>query len=83
MILGSLTGIATALLMSFGAFAHDTSSRLDDILTRGTLRVGITGDYVPFTYLDKSTRKYRGFDVDMAEALGRAPRVRVQYVETA
>jgi hypothetical protein len=31
----------------------------------------MTGDYLPFTYLDKATSKFRGFDVDMADALGR------------
>ena len=55
------------------------SSRLDDIIKRGTLRVGMTGDYLPFTYFDKATSKFRGFDVDMAEALG----VKVEYVQMA
>jgi cyclohexadienyl dehydratase len=32
----------------------------------------MTGDYLPFTYPDKATSKFRGFDVDMADdALGR------------
>ena len=59
------------------------SARLDDILKRGTLRVGMTGDYLPFTYLDKATSKFRGFDVDMAEALGKALGVKVEFVQTA
>jgi cyclohexadienyl dehydratase len=58
-------------------------SRLDDIVKRGTLRVGMTGDYLPFTHLDKTTQKFRGFDVDMAEALGKALGVKVEYVQTA
>jgi cyclohexadienyl dehydratase len=58
-------------------------SRLDDIVKRGSLRVGMTGDYLPFTYLDKTTSKFRGFDVDMAEALGKALGVKVEYVQTA
>jgi cyclohexadienyl dehydratase len=58
-------------------------SRLDDIIKRGTLRVGTTGDYLPFTYLDKTTSAFRGFDVDMAEALGKALGVKVEYVQTA
>src|SRR6201996_1462859 len=57
-------------------------SRLDDIVKRGTLRVGMTGDYLPFTYLDKATSKFRGFDVDMAEALGKALGVKVLYGPT-
>jgi hypothetical protein len=31
----------------------------------------MTGDYLPFSDLDKATSKFRGFDVDMADALGR------------
>jgi cyclohexadienyl dehydratase len=77
-----LIGLAAALVMSASAHAQQTS-RLDDIVKRGTLRVGMTGDYLPFTYLDKATRKYRGFDVDMAEALGKALGVKVEYVQTA
>src|SRR5476649_1877062 len=74
----------TAVLFLFVAPAQaQQTSRLDDIVKRGTLRVGMTGDYLPFTYLDKTTSKFRGFDVDMAEALGKALGVRVEYVQTA
>jgi cyclohexadienyl dehydratase len=58
-------------------------SRLDEIIKRGTLRVGMTGDYLPFTSFDKATSTFRGFDVDMAEALGKALGVKVEYVQTA
>ena len=43
----------------------------------------MTGDYRPFTYLDKATQKFSGFDVDMAEALGKALGVKVEFVQTA
>ena len=43
----------------------------------------MTGDYKPFTYLDKATQQFNGFDVDMAEALGRALGVKVEFVPTA
>lgn len=59
------------------------TSWLDEIARRGTLRIGMTGDYLPFTYLDKTTQKFRGFDVDMAEAPGKALGVKVEYVQTA
>jgi cyclohexadienyl dehydratase len=91
MILGNaaiarlLAGLVASLLVSFAVYAQDAApnSRLDDIIERGTLRVGMTGDYMPFTYLDRSTRKYRGFDVDMAEALGKAMGVKIEFVHTA
>jgi cyclohexadienyl dehydratase len=78
-----LTGLAAAFFLVAVPAHAQQSSRLDDIVKRGTLRVGMTGDYLPFTYLDKTTSKFRGFDVDMAESLGKALGVRVEYVQTA
>jgi cyclohexadienyl dehydratase len=72
-----------ALLVAAASAQAQQPSRLDEIMSRGTLRVGMTGDYMPFTYLDKETQKFRGFDVDMAEALGKALGVKVEYVHTA
>ena len=77
-----LIGLGMAALLTVSAHAQQPS-RLDDILKRGTLRVGMTGDYRPFTYLDKTTSKFTGFDVDMAEALGKALGVKVEFVHTA
>src|SRR3954468_22208124 len=75
--------LAMAVLWTVVANAQPASSRLDDIIKRGTLRVGMTGDYLPFTFFDKATAKFRGFDVDMAEALGKALGVKVEFVQTA
>ena len=79
----SLTWLAAAFLLVAVPAQAQQSSRLDDIIKRGTLRVGMTGDYLPFTYFDKATSKFRGFDVDMAEALGKSLGVKVEYVQTA
>jgi cyclohexadienyl dehydratase len=77
------TALAAALVLVSASAQAQQTSRLDDIIKRGTLRVGMTGDYLPFTSLDKTTQKFRGFDVDMAEALGKALGVKVEYVPTA
>src|ERR1700760_779831 len=74
---------AFAALCLAAAAQAQQPSRLDQIIQRGSLRVGMTGDYLPFTSLDKTTQKFRGFDVDMAEALGKALGVKVEYVQTA
>jgi len=57
-------------------------SRLDHILTRGILRVGLTGDYRPFSALDKPTGTYSGLDVDMAMALAAELGVKLEIVAT-
>jgi len=59
------------------------TSRLDDILARGVLRVGTTGDYRPFTALDKASGGYSGFDVDLAQSLGAALGVKVEFEPTS
>ena len=61
-----------ALLLTIASAPAQQPSRLDQIISRGTLRVDMTGDYRPFTFLDKETQKFSGFDVDMAESLGKA-----------
>jgi len=79
-----LAALAVMLLANLSAYAQQpVPSRLDEIIKRGTLRVGMTGDYKPFTYLDKATQQFSGFDVDMAEALGKALGVKVEFVPTA
>jgi cyclohexadienyl dehydratase len=78
-----LTHLAAAFFLLAVSVHAQQPSRLDDIVRRGALRVGMTGDYLPFTYLDKATSKFRGFDVDIAEALGNALGVKVEYVQTA
>ena len=75
-----LAALAVVLLANLSAHAQQAApSRLDEIIKRGTLRVGMTGDYKPFTYFDKTTQQFSGFDVDMAEALGKALGVKVEY----
>jgi cyclohexadienyl dehydratase len=76
-------GLIASVVAISAAPAEQPSSRLDEIITRGSLRVGMTGDYKPFSYFDKTNDKFSGFDVDMAEALGKALGVKVEYVHTA
>ena len=78
-----LSCLAAAFVLVAASAHAQQASRLDDIIKRGTLRVGLTGDYLPFSAFDKETRTFRGFDVDMAEALGKALGVKVEYVHTA
>jgi cyclohexadienyl dehydratase len=82
-MLRPLIGLLAVLFVTVSAQAQAPSSRLDQIIARGSLRVGMTGDYRPFTSLDKETQKFSGFDVDMAEALGKALGVKVEFVATA
>ena len=72
------------VLAAFAVFAAAAAeaSQLDDILARGVLRVGTTGDYPPFTILDKASGGYSGFDIDLALSLGAALGVKVVFAPT-
>jgi cyclohexadienyl dehydratase len=78
-----LASLAAACFLVAASAHAQQPSRLDEIMKRGALRVGMTGDYLPFSSLDKATSKFRGFDVDMAETLGKALGVKVEYAQTA
>ena len=72
-----------SLALATAAFAQAPGTRVDQILSRGTLRIGMTGDYRPFTFLNKGTSTFEGFDVDMAESLAKALGVKAEFVQTS
>jgi cyclohexadienyl dehydratase len=76
-------GLAAALVFFAAPAGAQEVSRLDRILQSGTLRVGTTGDYKPFTYRDPATGALSGFDIDQAQVLGQALGVKVEFVQTA
>lgn len=61
---------------------HAQTSLLDRIVERGEIRIGTTGDYKPFTYLNPETGNYEGLDIDAAHLLGEALGVSVRFVPT-
>jgi cyclohexadienyl dehydratase len=65
------------------ALGSADASVLSDIQSRGVLRVGATGDYPPFTALDKTSGEYAGFDADMARSLASALGVKLEFVATS
>ncbi len=71
------------VVCALAAFAAPAAAqtRLDDILARGALRVGTTGDYPPFTARG-ADGGYSGLDIDAAQSLGAALGVRVEFVAT-
>nr|MBN8157032.1 transporter substrate-binding domain-containing protein [Vibrio vulnificus] len=57
-------------------------SRLQEILDKGVLRVGTTGDWNPMTMKDPVTNSYRGFDIDVTTELAKDLGVKVEYIAT-
>lgn len=61
--------------------SSETVSLLDEIKEKGVLTVGTEGTYSPFTYHDDSN-KLVGYDVEVAETVGKQLGVKVEFVET-
>lgn len=59
------------------------TNRIDDILNRGVLRVGTTGDYKPFSYRTNPASPFIGLDVELAGQLAKALGVRIELVPTS
>ena len=54
-----------------------------EIKERGVIRVGTAGDYCPMSFLNPETKKYEGFDADLAEDLAAALGVKIEFVPTS
>jgi cyclohexadienyl dehydratase len=76
--------VIACLLLLLPAIAHadGPASRLDEIIARGTLRVGLTGDYKPFSSRDQASGETTGLDVDMADNLAHSLGVKLEIVPT-
>ncbi len=74
--------LRTVLVLMAVAMPARAQAVLDAILARGVVRVGLTGDYRPFSIKDGAGR-FEGLDVDMAESLAKGLGVRLEIVPTA
>lgn len=58
------------------------AGRLDDIVVRGTIRIGTTGDYIPMSYLNPATGEYEGIDAELSKIIANSLSVTIEYVPT-
>ena len=73
----------TTLLLASVALALSgiaQADKLEDIQKSGTLRVGTTGDYKPFSYYDG--KSYSGYDIDVANHIAEQLGVKLKLVRT-
>lgn len=76
-------GAAGATLIAAPALAQGApASRLPQILQRGTLRVGTTGDFNPMSFRDPQANALRGYDIEAMELLASDLSIRVEWVMT-
>ena len=81
---GSLAALVLAITtVAFPPSARaqaSAKSKLQQILERGTLRVGTTGDFDPMSIRDTATNTYKGFDIEAMEQLAKDLGVKVEFV---
>ncbi len=58
-------------------------SLLDAVMARKQLRIGLTGDYKPFSVQDPATGAFSGLDVDLAKGLAQALGAEPVFVKTS
>lgn len=80
--LAAIALVAVAAIGTALPAVAQTQSVLDTILEKKVLKVGTTGDYRPFSYLNPTTGKFEGIDIEMAGALGASLGVEVEFVQT-
>ncbi|HNB27667.1 MAG TPA: ABC transporter substrate-binding protein [Alphaproteobacteria bacterium] len=84
MLKGALIALGLAVGVTggiTGAAAVD-DSLLHKILERGSLRVGTTGDYPPFSELDQASNTYKGYEIDVVTQLAADLGVKIEFVPT-
>ncbi|MEO7243357.1 MAG: transporter substrate-binding domain-containing protein [Variovorax sp.] len=80
-LLSLLAGLVLAsLVLSPAQAVAQTKSHLAQILERGTLRVGTTGDFNPMSIKDTASNTYTGFDVEAMTQLAADMGVKVAFV---
>jgi len=77
-----LIGMAALVAASPAAAQTSAPSRLDDIISRGTLRACTTGDYKPYSF-QRADGGFEGIDIDLTEALAKSLKVKTEYVKTS
>lgn len=76
------SALSAIALLSVAFTAHAESSRLDEIMKAGKIRVCSPGDYKPFSYM-KQDGTFEGIDIDLAQSAAKALGVEVAMVKSS
>ncbi|MBL9212035.1 MAG: gamma subclass chorismate mutase AroQ [Opitutaceae bacterium] len=77
------TLLAACVVVCFAWPNLGRADRRQEIVSRGVLRVGTTGDYPPFSYRANAASPFVGLDIEMAGRLAAALGVRLELVPTS
>lgn len=62
---------------------EESNGKVAEIIARGTLLVGTTGDYRPLSFCEPQTEEYWGFDIEIANEIANAIGVKTSFVHTS
>jgi polar amino acid transport system substrate-binding protein len=77
----ALAGAALAFAATFAAPSAQAQSILQQVLSRGTVRIAVLGSLPPFSQMTPSGQP-EGYDVDIANALAAALKVKAELIVT-
>ncbi len=78
-----LAGTAVALAQTTAkAQSPAGGSRLAEVLRRGTIRIGTTGDFNPMSFRNPGSNEYAGFDIEAMTEFARDLGVKIEWVPT-
>jgi len=75
--------VALSLTLAATAATAAETTRLDDIIAAGVLKVGTTGDYKPFSYQAPGSEGFEGLDIDLANDLAKSLGMKLELVKTS
>ncbi|WP_343627462.1 transporter substrate-binding domain-containing protein [Roseateles sp.] len=75
------TSLIAAALLAGASLAAQAADLLDDVKSRGTLRIAVEGTYPPFNYKDEKGQ-LTGFDVEIAAAIAGKLGVKPEFTTT-
>ena len=78
-----LLNFSIAMLLSLCICSLSEAVTIKEIKERGVIRVGSAGDYCPMSFLNPETKKYEGFDADLAEDFAAYLGVKIEFVPTS
>ena len=82
-----LTLCSPAVLVACGNNDNNTEQerrgKVAEIVERGTLLVGTTGDYRPLTFCEPETGEYWGFGIEVAREIAKGLGVETEFVKTS
>ena len=73
---------ALMLIIFLSAVKNVEAGHLEEILERGTIKIGTTGDYKPMSYFNKETGEYEGIDAELSKIIAESLGVKIEFIPT-